>query len=81
MAAVLSFFIPGLGHMLNGRIFQGLLFLVLVPVGYLLSIPLFLVPGLLLHLFVIVDAQRDSGRQSEAKMNRQAELIARQMRQ
>lgn len=81
MSVVLSFFVPGLGHMLNGRVFQGLFFLVLVPVGYLISIPLLCIPGLLLHLFVMLDAGKDARRRDEQKMAKQAEVMARAMRE
>jgi TM2 domain-containing membrane protein YozV len=39
MAAVLNFFFPGVGHMYAGHIFQGLIFLILIPVLYFAAIP------------------------------------------
>jgi TM2 domain-containing membrane protein YozV len=51
-AAVLSFFIPGLGQLYKGRIGAGALFLIVTAIGYLLLI----VPGILVHIFAIVDA-------------------------
>ncbi len=81
MAAILSFFIPGLGHLYTGRIFQALFFFVLVPVVYLVSIPLVCVPGLILHLVVIWDAQRQAGRNETRKMHKQAEAMAAAMKQ
>lgn len=81
MAAVLSFFVPGLGHMLNGRVFQGLFFLVLVPLVYLLSIPAFCIPGLIVHLFVMLDANKDAKRRENEKTERQAAAMAKALRQ
>ena len=72
MAAVLSFFVPGLGQLLNGRPFQGLLWFAITAVGYMAMI----VPGIVLHLICVIDAMRDSGRRAEQKMRRQAELMA-----
>lgn len=51
IAAVCSFFIPGLGQMYAGQPLQGLLWLGFVLAGYL-----FLIPGLVLHLICIVHA-------------------------
>ena len=52
IAAVLSFFIPGLGQIYRGKIFRGLLWMAAVAVGYWLLI----VPGLILHLLCIIAA-------------------------
>lgn len=52
VAAVLSFLIPGLGQIYKGQVFNGLVWFVLVIVGYVC----FVVPGLLLHLFCIIGA-------------------------
>lgn len=52
VAAVLSLVIPGAGQMYKGQIFNGLLWLVFVVIGYLL----FIVPGLVLHLLCILGA-------------------------
>lgn len=54
VAAVLSFFIPGLGQIYKGQIISGLVWLVIVPVGYLA----FIVPGLLLHVLCVIGASR-----------------------
>jgi TM2 domain-containing membrane protein YozV len=48
-AAVMSFFIPGLGQMYHGRIGAGLLWLFVVILGYALMV----VPGLILHVICI----------------------------
>lgn len=50
LATVLSLVIPGVGQMYKGNILIGLLWLVIVPVGYLFLI----IPGLILHLICIV---------------------------
>lgn len=52
VAAVLSLVIPGAGQMYKGQIFNGLLWLVFVVIGYLL----FIIPGLILHLLCILGA-------------------------
>jgi hypothetical protein len=65
VAAVLSFFIPGAGQIYKGQVGRGLLYLFVVVIGYLL----FVVPGLILHILVIVDA---------AKGNPYGQSVARQ---
>ncbi len=52
IAAVLSFFIPGLGQIYKGQILNGLLWMLFVPVGYYL----FCIPGAVLHLLCIFGA-------------------------
>lgn len=52
VAAVLSLVIPGAGQMYKGQVFNGLLWLVFVIVGYLV----FVIPGLILHLCCIIGA-------------------------
>jgi TM2 domain-containing membrane protein YozV len=52
VAAVLSFFIPGLGQMYKGQIVNGLAWLIVVIIGY----ALFIIPGLILHLLCILGA-------------------------
>lgn len=51
VAAVLSFFIPGLGQIYKGQVINGLFWLIITAVGYLC-----LVPGIVLHLFCIIGA-------------------------
>lgn len=51
-AAVLSFFIPGLGQIFTGRIGAALFWLILVPVGLLF----FVLPGVVFHILNIKDA-------------------------
>lgn len=57
IAAICSFFIPGLGQLVQARILRAALFFLVTAVGYALSalvIPL--VVALLVHLWAIVDA-------------------------
>ena len=57
IAALCSFFVPGLGQLVQGKILFGLLVLVAVPVCYwfwFLILPLII--GALLHLWSVVDA-------------------------
>ena len=51
-AAVLSFFIPGLGQIFMGRVLAGIGWFFIVPIFYLFLI----VPGILMHIFCIYDA-------------------------
>ena len=48
-AALLSFLIPGTGQMYRGNVLQGLVWFIIVPIGYLCLI----FPGLLLHFICI----------------------------
>jgi TM2 domain-containing membrane protein YozV len=52
VAAVMSFFIPGLGHLYKGRVLAGVCWFVFTIIGYMMMI----VPGIALHLFVIYEA-------------------------
>ena len=52
IAAVLSLVIPGSGQMYKGQIFNGLIWLVMVFIGYCF----FIVPGIPLHLLCILGA-------------------------
>ena len=52
IAAVLSFFFPGVGQIYRGKILRGLLWMAAVAVGYFFLF----VPGLILHLFCIINA-------------------------
>lgn len=49
VAAFLSFIIPGVGQMYNGRILVGFIWLILIPIGYVLLI----LPGLFLHFICV----------------------------
>jgi TM2 domain-containing membrane protein YozV len=51
LAAILSVFIPGAGHLYAGRFVAALLWFLVVGAGYAL-----ILPGLVLHLFSIVSA-------------------------
>jgi TM2 domain-containing membrane protein YozV len=52
LAAVLSFFLPGLGQLYKGQILNGIVWFFMVGLGYMALI----LPGLLLHLFCIIGA-------------------------
>lgn len=51
-AAIISLFVPGLGQLCLGRVFTGMFFLVMVPLGYLC----FIVPGIILHMICVIHA-------------------------
>jgi TM2 domain-containing membrane protein YozV/ribosomal protein L40E len=52
VAAVLSFLLPGLGQIYKGQLFNGLLWLFVVGMGYIFLI----IPGLILHVMCVVGA-------------------------
>jgi hypothetical protein len=52
LAAVLSFFVPGLGQLYKGQLLNGIVWFFLVGMGYLALI----LPGLLLHFFCVLGA-------------------------
>jgi hypothetical protein len=52
IAAVLSFFFPGVGQMYKGQVISGLTWMFFIVVGYCC----FLVPGMVLHFFCILGA-------------------------
>jgi TM2 domain-containing membrane protein YozV len=52
LAAVLSFFVPGLGQLYKGQILNGIVWFFLVGMGYLALI----LPGLILHFFCVLGA-------------------------
>lgn len=51
-AALLSFFIPGLGQIFTGRFIAAIFWFILVPIG----LALFILPGILFHCLNIKDA-------------------------
>jgi TM2 domain-containing membrane protein YozV len=56
VAAVLSLLIPGAGQMYKGHVLRGLLWLIFVPLGYIMLV----IPGLILHgLCIILAASGD----------------------
>jgi TM2 domain-containing membrane protein YozV len=52
IAAVLSFFVPGLGQLYKGRFFAGLFWFLAVGLGYILLV----IPGVILHIFCVLFA-------------------------
>ncbi|MFD2825881.1 TM2 domain-containing protein [Leeuwenhoekiella polynyae] len=52
VAALLSFFIPGVGQMYKGDVGTGIAWLIVTYIGYFLLI----IPGLILHLICIITA-------------------------
>lgn len=65
LAAICSFFIPGLGQLVQGRILAALLFFVLTSVCYALAATVILfimwIPGFIFHIWAIVNAARYEG--------------------
>ncbi len=58
VAMILSLIIPGLGQVYKGQIINGLVWFVLVIVGYIA----FIVPGLILHILCILGAASGKNR-------------------
>jgi TM2 domain-containing membrane protein YozV len=52
VAAILSFFFPGIGQIYKGQVLNGLAWMFLVPLGYFFLI----IPGLVLHLCCVLGA-------------------------
>lgn len=62
LAAVCSFFIPGLGQLVQGRVLPALLFFVVAGIGYFFAVLIIpAVIGGLIHLWSIIDAARFAG--------------------
>lgn len=62
LAAICSFFIPGLGQLVQGRLLKALIFFVVTGIGYALWFTIVLaVVGGLVHLFAIYDAATYKG--------------------
>lgn len=62
LAAVCSFFIPGLGQLVQGRLVPALLFFVMTGLGYFFWV--LIIPAVIagiLHLWSIIDAARFTG--------------------
>jgi TM2 domain-containing membrane protein YozV len=59
LAAVASFFFPGLGQLLQGRILAALLFASITVVCYFFSVLVFpFIIGAIFHLWCIIDAAK-----------------------
>ncbi len=62
IAAICSFFIPGLGQLVQGRIFKALMFFVIASVSYALTATVILffmwLVGAIFHLWSIIDAAK-----------------------
>ena len=62
IAAICNFFIPGLGQLVQGRIFAALMFFVTISICYAAVATWILAPlglvGLVLHLWCIISAAR-----------------------
>ena len=61
LAAICSFFIPGLGQLVQGRILSALMFFVITAAGYALwwlIVPIII--AVIVHIWAIIDAARFS---------------------
>jgi TM2 domain-containing membrane protein YozV len=50
--AILSFFIPGLGQLVKGQVGKG----VLIFIGFIIGLAMFVLPGVIIWIWQIVDA-------------------------
>ncbi len=69
IAAVCNFFIPGLGHLVQGRILGALFFFIVVGVCYALAATVILTIlfgplGVIFHIWAIISAARYRGRET-----------------
>ncbi len=62
LAAICSFFIPGLGQLVQGRIIMALMFFIVTGVSYALTATVILffmwIIGAIFHLWSIIDAAK-----------------------
>lgn len=59
IAAIASFFIPGLGQLVQGRIMSAIIFFVITAIGY--ATMWLIIPGIIAvvaHLWAIIDAAK-----------------------
>lgn len=63
VAAALTLFVPGTGHLYAGRVFAAFMWFLVVGLGYTL-----ILPGLVLHLFAIASAAASAHRVSTPRM-------------
>jgi len=64
VAALLSLIIPGAGQIYKGQVLNGLVWLVLVVVGYIL----YIIPGIVLHMFCIFGAASGRAKSNQRKI-------------
>ncbi|HUQ53466.1 MAG TPA: hypothetical protein VM692_14665 [Gammaproteobacteria bacterium] len=62
LAALLTLFVPGAGHLYAGRIVAGIFWFMVVGLGYALFFP-----GLILHLFAVVSSVNAASRLEERR--------------
>tara|TARA_B110000503_G_scaffold77737_1_gene119735 strand:+ start:371 stop:607 length:237 start_codon:yes stop_codon:yes gene_type:complete len=64
LAAICSFFIPGLGQLVQGRVLAAIGFFLATSISYALGASVILIfmwiPGLIFHLWAIISAARFS---------------------
>lgn len=63
LAGILSFFVPGMGHIYIGHPWQGISLLIITGFGFLL----FIIPGIILWIFAIWDAVDTAKKDNKAR--------------
>ncbi|WP_218354509.1 DUF6677 family protein [Alteromonas lipotrueiana] len=65
IAALCNFFIPGLGHLVQGRVFKAIIFFLVVSASYAMAATVILffmwLVGAIFHLWSIIDAATYKG--------------------
>lgn len=64
LPALCSFFIPGLGQLIKGEPLKALACFGFCLIGYML----FIVPGLIMHLFTVLDAVGETRQQRQQRL-------------
>lgn len=52
LALILSIFLPGLGHLYKRKVISGIIWFIIVVIGYIM----FIVPGIILHILCIISS-------------------------
>lgn len=56
LAGILSFLLPGLGHLYIGKSWSGIGLFILTFIGY----AFYVIPGLIIHILVIIDSVKET---------------------
>lgn len=63
LAGILSFFVPGMGHVYAGHVWQGIAMFLVTGLGFVF----FIVPGIIVWIFAIWDAVDVTKKDNQAK--------------
>ncbi len=71
MAALLSFFFPGLGQIANGQPLKGIFIMLIIIPAYLC----FVVPGLIVHIAAVWDAAYYARQRAQGQSQSQTTVV------